>query len=156
MSCVTSPYELNTWAFVTGHSCLWTLPENKLNFKKKSPPGNPQKNEWTPVLMNIFFFMSQVIACSEHLSQWTLRVTCHNPWTVGRNSTVLTKAHAAFTGPPQWFDFFIYIPCAPRMIPSCSEPSITCSGPPRSLLWWLRSGEYWWKLKLRAWSRMRW
>ena len=59
-----------------------------VNFKKNFSTRGPLKIEWTLAPMNTFFFMSQVIARSEHLSQWTLRVTCHNPWTVGQNSTV--------------------------------------------------------------------
>ena len=81
---------------VTGHKPLWTKHLGKCH---KSHPGvntgwkksSISKNFSTRgplTLMNTFFFMSQVIAHSEHLSQWTLRVTCHKPWTVGRNSTV--------------------------------------------------------------------
>jgi len=35
-----------------------------------------------------FFFQSSVTWKSEHLSQWTIGVICHTPWTIGRNSTV--------------------------------------------------------------------
>jgi len=48
--------------------------------------------------------MSQVIAFNEHFSQWTLRVTCHNPWTVGWNSTVSSlDLVSCYFSSPGWF-----------------------------------------------------
>ena len=38
--------------------------------------------------MNKFLPLSLVAGRCEHLSQWTIAVICHTPWTIGRNSTV--------------------------------------------------------------------
>ena len=41
--------------------------------------------------------MSQVTENDEHLRQWTLSVTGHNPWTDGQNSTVVAEISKNFT-----------------------------------------------------------
>ena len=41
------------------------------------------------LLCEQFFPWSSVTWRFEHLSQWTIGVICHTPWTIGRNSTVV-------------------------------------------------------------------
>ena len=42
-----------------------------------------------PQPMNIFFLLSRITSSCEHYFQWTLGITHHRVWTIGRNTTVV-------------------------------------------------------------------
>ena len=42
-----------------------------------------------PQPMNIFFLVSRITSSCEHYFQWTLGITHHRVWTIGRNTTVV-------------------------------------------------------------------
>ena len=47
-----------------------------------------------PQPMNIFFLVSCITSSCEHYFQWTLGITHHRVWTIGRNTTVIVTVTA--------------------------------------------------------------
>ena len=68
--------------FVTHHRDRWTLLKMMTKVQKKI-------SAYAGWFVNNFFRVSRITLSCEHQVQWTMGVTHHKAWTIGRNGTVL-------------------------------------------------------------------